>query len=355
MYRILVVDDSLFMRNLLTRYIEEAGMKVVGTARTGREAVEKAAELKPDVITMDVEMPEMDGISALKEIMDRQPTPVIMISSLTREGAGETINALQSGAVDFIAKPAGTALFDIFKIRCELIAKIKAAYGAPVGRLRRLAGLDAAQPLRKAFQANSENGATGPVTQLIAIGSSTGGPQALTELLSGLPPHFRHPIVVAQHMPPSFTASLAERLNTITHLRVMEAKDGQPLCNGGVYIARGDYHLNAVAKPGGLVIKLHQKQTASRHRPSVDELFRSVACLPNVQRHFVLLTGMGDDGAEEMLQARRNGLAASTIAEAKETCIVYGMPKAAAERGAAEYVVPLHGISRKLVELTRPK
>lgn len=349
MYRILIVDDSLFMRNLLTRYIEEAGMKVVGTARTGLEAIEKTALLKPDVITMDIEMPDMDGISALAEIMGKHPTPVIMISSFTKEGASETVRALQFGAVDFITKPTGSALFDIYRIRRDLVKKIKAAYGAPVGRLRRLAGMEKKTDFLPRREAASEQ----PVTQIVAVGASTGGPQALTELLSGLPAHFHHPVVIVQHMPPKFTASLAERLNTVTHLNVVEAKDDQPISNNGVYIAPGDFQMNVVETRKGYAVSLHQRESGSRHRPSVNELFRSVSALQGVQRHFVLLTGMGDDGAEQMLLARQSGAAASTIAETKETCIVYGMPKAAAERGAAQYKLPLHEIGRKLVELTR--
>jgi two-component system chemotaxis response regulator CheB len=349
MYRILIVDDSLFMRNLLSRYIEEAGMKVVGTARTGLEAIEKTALLKPDVITMDIEMPDMDGISALTEIMAKYPTPVIMISSFTKEGASETVRALQAGAVDFITKPTGSALFDIYRIRRDLVKKIKAAYGAPVGRLRRLAGLEKKNAAFPRIVAVSMK----PVTQIVAVGASTGGPQALTELLTGLPAHFHHPIVIVQHMPPKFTASLAERLNTVTHLNVVEVKDEQPIGNNGVYIAPGDFHLNVMETRKGYAASLHQRETGSRHRPSVNELFRSVSALQGIKRHFVLLTGMGDDGAEQMLLARQDGAAASTIAEAKDTCIVYGMPKAAVERGAAQYQLPLHEIGRKLVELTR--
>ncbi|WP_341281346.1 chemotaxis response regulator protein-glutamate methylesterase [Paenibacillus sp. FSL H8-0537] len=355
MHRILVVDDSSFMRHLIKRYIEEdPKLKVVGEARNGEEAIAEALRLRPDVITMDVEMPGMDGLTALSEIMRRVPTPVIILSSLHKFGGEETIMALQRGAVDFVAKPSGELSADIYKVKSELCEKIKNAAGAPIQRLLKLAGVPQALPtphpqLRKTTLAASI------VRELIAIGSSTGGPQALTVLLKSLPAAFEHPIVIVQHMPATFTASLAQRLDGVSAVKVVEAKDKQQLVNGTVFIAPGDSHMNVEEKDGSYFIKLHQKPLAGLHRPSVDELFRSVAELKRLKRHLVLLTGMGSDGAEQMLQARKAGQAATTIAEAKETCIVYGMPKAAVDRGAVDYVLPIEQIGRKLLDVTKGK
>ncbi|WP_338554799.1 chemotaxis response regulator protein-glutamate methylesterase [Paenibacillus sp. KS-LC4] len=353
MHRILVVDDSSFMRHLIKRYIEEdPKLIVVGEAKNGEEAIAEALRLRPDVITMDVEMPGMDGLTALSEIMRRVPTPVIILSSIQKFGGEETILALQRGAVDFVAKPSGELSADIYKVKSELCEKIKNAAGAPIQRLLKLAGVPQAQPATQP-QLRKTSLAASIVRELIAVGSSTGGPQALTVLLKSLPASFEHPIVIVQHMPATFTASLAQRLDGVSAVKVVEAKDKQPLVNGTVFIAPGDSHMNVEEKDGGYFIKLHQKPLAGLHCPSVDELFRSVAELRELKRHFVLLTGMGSDGAEQMLQARKAKQAATTIAEAKETCIVYGMPKAAVDRGAVDYVLPIEQIGRKLLDVTR--
>ncbi|MBW7474288.1 chemotaxis response regulator protein-glutamate methylesterase [Paenibacillus oenotherae] len=345
--KVLVVDDSMFMRKLITRLIEdEAGLQVIGTACNGLEAVSMVKALKPDVVTLDIEMPEMDGLEALCKIMEQRPTPVLMLSSLTQEGAHATITALQSGAVDFISKPSGSISTDLYKVKAELVSKIKLAALIPVRALQ--SGVNAAPPL----QVNRmKAGAAKEFTQIVALGTSTGGPKALETVITALPANFPYPVLVVQHMPPKFTKSLATRLNGLSGVRVVEAADNELVVGGTVYIAPGDYHMTAVQKNREYRIQLHQTPPINGHRPSVDVLFDSISQLKNLKRHFILMTGMGSDGAQGMQSAKRDG-ARSTIAEAKETCIVYGMPRSAIELNCVDYTVPLHQIASKILEVT---
>ncbi len=344
---VLIVDDSVLMRRMIAKYVEEdARLKVVGFASDGEQAVRMVKELQPDVVTMDVEMPVMDGIGALKRIMRECPVPVIMLSSLTEAGAMATVSALQHGAVDFIHKPSGSMSLDIYKVKAEIHEKIKAAAAVTVSPTA-ARSLELTRPV--ATKASLAPHRT-IVEQIVAIGSSTGGPQALTSLLGGLPDHFAHPIVVAQHMPALFTASLARRLDQTAAVRVVEAKHEEPVENGTVYLAPGDYHMNVKEENGRYQILLHQRQVPGLHRPSVNELFASVSGLEKLKRHFVILTGMGSDGAEEMAKAKAAG-AATTTAEARETCVVYGMPRAAVERGGVDAVVPIGRMASRLVEV----
>ncbi|WP_276352352.1 protein-glutamate methylesterase/protein-glutamine glutaminase [Cohnella caldifontis] len=350
--KVLIVDDSLFMRKLIARLIEEdPQLRVVGAARNGEEAVRMAGELLPDVITMDVEMPVMNGLEALARIMKERPVPVVMLSSLTQEGAKETIEALQLGAVDFIAKPSGSTSADLYKIKDEMRQKIKAAAAAPSSALRpiRREPYAAPPPPRMAVLNRS---VPASVRQLIAIGTSTGGPRALDAVIGELPAGFPYPVLVVQHMPPKFTRSLADRLDSLSKLRVVEAEDGQPLRGGTVYIAPGDFHMTVAENGGEYRIQLNREPQRNGHRPSVDVLFESVARLSGVKRHYVLMTGMGADGAKGMLLAKESG-AGTTIAEAKESCVVFGMPKAAIELGCVDHVVPLAQIPGKLLEFTQ--
>lgn len=353
--KVLVVDDSLFMRKLIARLVEEDPLlEVTGTARNGAEAVEMVRVLQPEVITMDVEMPVMDGLEALSHIMKERPTPVVMLSSLTQEGAQETIEALQRGAVDFIPKPSGSTSADLYKVKDEMLAKIKSAANTPASALRLLAKRPASAP-----QAASAPPGVIPAKksrtsfgQIVAIGTSTGGPRALDAVIGALAQDFSSPILVVQHMPPKFTRSLAQRLDTLSALRVVEAEDGERIEGGTVYIAPGNYHMTAVEKGGEYRIKLNQDPQRSGHRPSVDVLFESVAKLSSLKRHFVLMTGMGSDGAKGMLLAKESG-AATTIAEAKETCVVFGMPKAAIEYKCVDHVVPVDRIAAKLTDIVK--
>ncbi|WP_270165281.1 protein-glutamate methylesterase/protein-glutamine glutaminase [Paenibacillus sp. SYP-B4298] len=343
---VLIVDDSSFMRRMIAKIVDaDPNLKVVGTAADGMEAIRQIKALRPQVVTLDVEMPVLGGLDALKEIMRDCPVPVVMLSSLTESGAMETIKALQYGAVDFIHKPSGALSIDLIKIQQEIQDTIKAASKVDVGRLRSALLRQPGQLSKERQHSMKPQPTRAGVSQIVAIGASTGGPQALTKILSELGGAFRHPVVIAQHMPPSFTASLAARLNLLSPLHVSEAVHDEWLENGRVYIAPGDYHLNVVPVQGGYKIRLHQRENGSRHRPSVDELFASVAALHSLKRHFVLLTGMGRDGAAAMGEAKASGAAATTIAEAKDTCVVYGMPRAAIEAGDVDKIVPLPAIA----------
>jgi two-component system chemotaxis response regulator CheB len=338
------------MRKLIPRLIEEdAALQVIGTARNGLEAVGMVQDLKPDVVTLDIEMPVMDGLEALDKIMEKRPTPVIMLSSLTQEGADATIAALQSGAVDFVSKPSGSISTDLFKVKDELVSKIKQAARMPL-RSFILNGKFAPRS-RTEQPTSAKTGLTKRFDQIVAIGTSTGGPKALETVITALPASFPFPIVLVQHMPPKFTKSLAERLNRLSNVRVIEAEDNQPVLGGTVYIAPGDYHLNVVQTHREFKIHLHRQPARNGHRPSVDELFESVSRLKSLDKHYILMTGMGSDGAQGMQAAKLAG-ARSTVAESQETCIVYGMPKAAVALNCVDYTVPLHRIASKIVEIT---
>lgn len=346
--KVLVVDDSLFMRKFIVRLAEEdASIQVIGTARNGAEGVRMVKELRPDIVTMDVEMPEMNGLEALAKIMEELPTRVIMLSSLTGEGADVTIKALQSGAVDFIAKP--DSYVDFAEARSEIIGKIKTAARTPLSIL-----ISARRSLNRAPRRetplNPDRGLR-PFSQIVAVGTSTGGPKALETVLGGLPEDIPFPVLVVQHMPPRFTASLAERLNQVCRISVVEAMEGQLLQGGTAYIAPGGFHMTVAIKRGEYRIALHQEEPQNRHRPSVDVLFHSVTELSGLKRHFVLMTGMGSDGAKGMAYAKRHG-ASSTIAEAQETCVVFGMPRTAIELNCVDHVLPVTVIAAKIRQLT---
>ncbi|MDG0809511.1 protein-glutamate methylesterase/protein-glutamine glutaminase [Cohnella rhizosphaerae] len=351
--RVLVVDDSIFMRKLIKRLLEEdPELSVPGVATNGAEAVRMTQELVPDVVTMDVEMPGMNGLDAVSAIMRSRPVPIVMLSSQTQEGAAATIDALRRGAVDFVGKPSGSTSFDLYKVRTELVAKVKAASKTRKTALKLPSAAVNPAPRGAAAGAVRED-APGfrSFGQIVAIGTSTGGPRALDAVLTALPPDFRCPVLVVQHMPPRFTKSLAERLNAICEVRVSEAEDGESLRGGRVYIAPGDKHLTIAEKGGAYVVKLTEEPLRSGHRPSVDVLFESVARLSRLKRHYVIMTGMGQDGAKGMLLAKELG-AASTIAESQETCVVYGMPRSAVELGCVEHIVPLGRIADKIVQVT---
>jgi two-component system chemotaxis response regulator CheB len=353
-YRVLVADDSFFMRKLISDIISaDSRFEVADTARNGREAVEKTKRLRPDAVTLDIEMPEKNGLDALREIMDECPTPVVMLSSLTREGAKETIRALEWGAVDFALKPSGPISLDIRKIGGELLDKLAAAVKAkpispaaahparplvPGGRTRR----DPAVPAAAASSAAS-------FRHLIAIGTSTGGPRALQQVLPAFPAGLPAPVLIVQHMPPNFTKSLSQRLDSVSAIRVVEAEDGMRLTAGTAYIAPGGWHMK-LAKDGAqeYSVSLSREEPRSGHRPSVDVLFESLVPYTALARHVVLMTGMGSDGARGMKALKLAG-AATTIAEAEETCVVYGMPRAAVELGCVSHIVPRQRIAECLM------
>jgi len=346
--RVLVVDDSTFMQRLISRLInEDDTLQVVGTAKNGLEAIDLVLKLRPDVVTLDIEMPVMNGLEALKKIMRERPTPIIMLSSLTQDGATETIEALQSGAVDFIPKPSGSISADLYKVKEELIAKIKlAAQATPHAIYKTFPRVG------PNFKQSIENRPpNNQLKQIVAIGTSTGGPKALDIVISALPSDFPYPVLVVQHMPPKFTHSLAQRLDRSSRVKVVEATDNERLEGGTVYIAPGDYHMTVAQKANELRIALHQQAPRNGHRPSVDTLFESITKLTSLSRHYVLMTGIGSDGAKAMLEAKHQG-AYSTIAESQETCVVYGMPRSAIEINCVDFIIPLYKIASKIVEVT---
>ena len=335
--RVLVVDDSALMRKLIPQILEqESSIEVVGTAMDGNFGLKKIEELKPHVITLDLEMPGLNGIDTLKEIMRRWRLPVIVVSSHSTAGASITLKALGLGAFDFVAKPQ-----DVWsrmpEIATELIAKIKAAAESKTVRM---------QPLPSAT--NVAKGTTGPAapSRIVALGVSTGGPHALEFVLSQLPAEFPGSILVVQHMPDGFTEMFAKRLDECCAIRVKEAQSGDLLLAGRALICPGNRHLRVKKLPLGNVAVLADEPRVNGHRPSVDVLFRSVADEFGPQSIAVLMTGMGEDGASGLGLVRSAG--GMTIAQSEESCVVYGMPKAAIERGYAVRVVDLEALPSTL-------
>jgi two-component system chemotaxis response regulator CheB len=349
-FDVLVVDDSIFMRKMISDLIQASPeFRVIDTAKNGKEAVEKIKLLNPHVVTMDVEMPEMNGLEALRTIMKEHPTPVIMLSSLTQEGAVETIQALEWGAVDFVQKPSGSISIDIYKVRDALHEKLRMAVKTNAKKM----SSPLLMPSKPTISANSTEapGKNTRFTNLVAIGTSTGGPRALHQVISQIPANFAAPILIVQHMPPNFTKSLAQRLDSVSQIHVVEAADGDLLHSGTAYIAPGGMHMVVVRDVGEKAyrIRLIKGNPVSGHRPSVDMMFESLLPMKELKRHIVLMTGMGSDGAKGMAALRRSG-AVTTIAESEETCVVYGMPRAAVELNCVTHILPQHEIARKLVQ-----
>jgi len=340
--RVLVVDDSALMRKLIPQMLEDdPQIEVVGTAMDGNFCLKKIEELHPDVVTLDLQMPGMNGIETLKEIMRRSPLPVVVVSALSTEGASVTFKALGLGAVDFVTKPRDASAH-MAETTAELKAKIKAAADSKIVRPGR--SPDSAARREKLTAKSSP-----PPAKLIAIGVSTGGPQALEYLLSQLPPDFPGAIVVVQHMPLGFTDMFARRLDETCSLRVKEAQSGDTLQAGRVLICPGSRHMRVKRLPMGDVVVLNDEPRVNGHRPSVDVLFQSAAEEFGPQTIAILMTGMGDDGAEGLGAVRRAG--GMTIAQSEDSCVVFGMPKAAIERGYATRVVALEVMGATLQAL----
>ncbi len=328
--RVLVVDDSALMRKLIPQMLaSDESIEVVGTAMDGTFCLKKIEELKPNVVTLDLEMPGMNGIDTLKEIMRRQPVPVIVFSSHSIEGASVTMKALGLGAFEFVTKPKDASAHMIETSR-ELIAKVKAASECKL-KPRMLSGKPAAPEKLPASNASP--------TKIIAIGVSTGGPQALEYVLTQLPADFPGAITVVQHMPDGFTDMFARRLDVVCPMRVKEAQSGDLLQPGRVLICPGSRHMKVKRLPLGDIAVLSDEPRVNGHRPSADVLLRSVADEFKANAVGVLMTGMGDDGAEGLGAIKKEG--GFTVAQNEESCVVYGMPKAAIERGYAVRVVGL--------------
>lgn len=358
--RVLIVDDSAFMRKALSMMLEsDPQIKVVGTAIDGEEGVAKVKLLKPDLVTMDIEMPRMDGLTALRQIMLTNPTPVMMISSLTTEGAAATLDALDMGAVDFIPKQLSYVSLDIVKIKDELQQKIKniarrknilmAKY-----RFRASAGPASTSSARSAGRtAPNSIPATRVVPKrrhpvsIVAIGCSTGGPPALQAIIPNLPRNFPVCVVVAQHMPATFTTSLAERLNGMSAVTVKEAATGDPIKPGVVYIAPGGQHMKIKKEGGKATIVVTGIPADTLYKPCVDVMMNSVVEAYGRTTLGVILTGMGNNGLVGSREIKAKG--GVIIAQDEDTCIVYGMPRAVAEAGVADHVAPLQNITSEII------
>jgi two-component system chemotaxis response regulator CheB len=343
MIKILIVDDSAFMRKLLSDlFSAEADFIVIGTARNGKEALEKVKQLRPDVVTMDVEMPIMNGIQALEIIMREMPTPVVMLSSLTSSGAKATLTALELGAVDFVAKSSGV-ISSITGIGNEILAKSRAANKANVSQLSKTKVIlpSMTNLSSQAFLPSSEE-------RILAIGTSTGGPRALQEIITRLPGNLPCGVVIVQHMPPGFTRSLAERLNSLSALTVKEAEHNEVIRPGFVFIAPGDFHMTVEREGNKKVVKLNQNPPIGGHRPAVDPMMESVAKVYGDRTVGVILTGMGHDGAKGIQVIKQQH--GYTIAEDQSTAVVFGMPKSAIELGVVDKIVPLSAIAAEIVK-----
>lgn len=341
-----MADDSALMRQTLKRIVEsEPGLELAGMARDGDDAVAKARELKPDVVTMDINMPKLDGISALQIILGEKICPVVMVSSLTQRGAVTTFECLELGAFDFVAKPDGTVSSQMGEVAADLVSKVKAAASAGVlDRVRRGRGQRTASRQRPAVTVQTEP--SGPVA--VAMGISTGGPATLLNVLPLLPKDLRASVFLVQHMPASFLAAFAKRLDENCALRVVEARAGTVVEPGVCYVAPGGLHLCPYRKSSGQVVIRTPAVPETLFIPCVNVMMEAVLRAYGGRTVGVLMTGIGDDGASQMVAIRQAG--GQTIAESAETAVVYGMPREAVERGGAEVVVPSYEIAGEVLK-----
>jgi two-component system chemotaxis response regulator CheB len=341
--RVLVVDDSALMRKLIPAVLaRDPSIEVVGTAMDGAFALKKIEELHPDVVTLDLEMPRMDGMETLRLIMRRAPMPVILFSTHSKEGAYATLKALALGAIDFVQKPQDAAAGHLDSIAEELIEKIKVAKRAAGRKLP--AAVVSDDPPKSTKQKRSPI----PPNRIVAIGISTGGPNALQYVLSQIPAEFSASILIVQHMPEGFTEMFAKRLDECCALEVQEARSGDLLVAGRVLICPGNRHIMVRRMPRGDMAVLSDGPPVNGHRPSADVLFHSVAQQFGLTAVGLLMTGMGEDGAEGLGALKAAG--GVTIAQSEDTCVVSGMPRAAISRGYADKVIPLEGIAAYLVQ-----
>jgi two-component system, chemotaxis family, protein-glutamate methylesterase/glutaminase len=337
MIKLLLVDDSALMRKYLRTIFEDEGDFEIRTARNGRDALEQIAEFSPDVVTLDVNMPEMDGLTCLSHIMAEDPRSVVMVSSLTAEGAMVTLEALEIGAVDFVEKPDGTVSLNIGRIREALVQKVRAAAKA---RLRRARGLVRRMQTQreKEVERRPRRSSADPAHGLVMIGVSTGGPRVLEEILPRLPADLPWPVLVAQHMPAAFTGVFAQRMNGVSALQVVEAARPTPLKSGTVYIAQGDADVLVERRLGRLTAVPTKADPALLWHPSVERMVSSaLESAPAEQLIGVMLTGMGNDGAAAMTELKRRG--GRTIAESEESAVVFGMPGELVRMGGASVVL----------------
>lgn len=352
--KVLVVDDSSFFRRQIQKLLEEdSELEVIGTANDGKEAIEKTLALKPDVITMDIEMPVLDGIKATKQIMQQRPTPILMFSSLSTEGAKATLDALDAGALDFIPKrfeDISKNLAEVKKILCDKVREIgkHRRFNRPVSKALhpdtdRQAHTDVQPP-----KSVSTSSAKTKKFNLLAIGTSTGGPIALQEVLVNLPESFPTPIILVQHMPGTFTPAFASRLNQLCKINVKEAEDGESIKAGTAYLAPGGKQMLLKRSGSNVKVVVVDSDPTLTYKPSVDVTFKSIAEAYSDDVLAIILTGMGSDGCEGAKMLKQRG--AHIWSQDKETCVVYGMPAAVADAGIVEKVLPLSSFSSHIIQ-----
>ena len=360
--KVLIVDDSALVRQILTEiFSKDPGIEVVGVATDPYVARDKIKKLNPDVLTLDVEMPRMDGLTFLSNLMRLRPMPVVMVSSLTESGAAVTFQALELGAVDFVTKPKVDLAHTLDEYALEIREKVRMAAKARVQERRNPPPViaTAAAPATTSIPAAAQKYSADVILQrdaprrpfkttesIIAIGASTGGTEAIKEVLIRLPQQCPG-VVITQHIPEAFSGPFAKRMDSVSALSVCEARDGQPVLPGHAYIAPGSHHLMLVRDGARYICRLNDGPPVNRHRPSVDVLFRSVAANAGVNAVGVILTGMGDDGAKGLLEMREAG--APTIAQDEQTSVVWGMPGQAVKLGAADKIMPLESIPAQIM------
>jgi two-component system chemotaxis response regulator CheB len=341
--KVLIIDDSAYTRQMIKKIIEQdPGLDVVGIATDGIDAMAKTLKLKPDIITLDFEMPGMDGFSFLRWLMKQRPTPVIMVSSYN--DSRTVFKALELGAVDFIAKPTKRASLELQTIGKDLLSKVRGIKYIRMDILSRNLELLGKGGAPARFEGGSDRN-----IRVVAIGSSTGGPAALHILLPQLPADFQSPVLVSQHMPKGFTGPLSERLNKLCQVRVKEAQDLDPVEPGMVLVCPGGYHLGVKSRGGSVHAVLKEGKFADKYTPSVDYMMKSVADTFGSDSMGVVLTGMGNDGRDGMVEIKAQG--GYTIAESEETAVVFGMPAEAIKAGAADVVLPIANIGTEIIRV----
>lgn len=348
--RVVVVDDSAFMRKLITEMVQSSDeFTVVGTAMNGEEGLRQIRELDPDIVTLDIEMPVMDGLTALEQIMKMLPRPVVMLSAAgSQKGMDMTIRALELGAVEFVRKPSGPISIDLVTVREQLIGALRAA---ATSNMRGLKGAIRKTPPKRPIEPAAAI-ASGP-TMVVAIASSTGGPRALAEIIPQIPSDLGIAVFVVQHMPKDFTRSLAQRLDLTSAMPVAEAVDNEVIASNRVYLAPGGMHMTVASSPSGVVVRLDSGAPVWGVRPAADPLFKSVSKVYGKNAVGVILTGMGQDGAEGLRLLRAGG--GVGIVQDESSSIIYGMPQAALAAGGADHIVAVGDIAERLVNILRAR